>query len=277
MLNYITWNVSREIFSLGPLVLRWYGLLFASGFAIGYFIMQKIFKQEGIKEEVLDKLTMYMVVSTVLGARLGHCLFYEPDYYLAHPLKILMIWEGGLASHGAAVGILFGLYLFSKNVSKLPYLWILDRIVIVVALGGACIRLGNLFNSEIYGKVTDVAWAFRFVVSDGPNALPRHPTQIYEALFCFALFYFLLKYYYKHVTKMKDGIIFSFFLILLFGFRFFVEFLKAEQVDFEKGMTFNMGQWLSVPFVLIGVLLFIKQSRTTPHNYLIADQQKPAA
>lgn len=270
MLNYITWDVSREIFSLGPVVLRWYGLLFAAGFAIGYFIMQKIFRKEGVSEEVLDKLTMYMVVSTVLGARLGHCLFYEPEYYLSHPLEILMVWKGGLASHGAAIGILLGLYFFSKNVSKLPYLWILDRIVIVVALAGACIRFGNLFNSEIYGKVTDVPWAFRFVLSDGPNALPRHPTQLYEAFFCIALFAFLLWYYYKHVTRMKDGIIFSFFLIFLFTFRFFVEFLKAEQVDFEKGMTLNMGQWLSIPFVLIGVFLLIRQSKTEPHNYAIA-------
>ncbi|UKJ05887.1 prolipoprotein diacylglyceryl transferase [Solitalea lacus] len=277
MLNFITWDVSREIFSIGPIVLRWYGLLFASGFAIGYFIMQKIFRKEGIKDEVLDRLTMYMVVSTVLGARLGHCLFYEPEYYLKHPLKILMIWEGGLASHGAAIGILLGLYFFSKNVSKRPYLWILDRIVIVVALGGACIRLGNLFNSEIYGKVTDVPWAFRFVMADGPNAAPRHPTQIYEALFCIALFLFLLWYYNKYVTQLKTGIIFSYFLIFLFAFRFFIEYLKAEQVEFEKGMSLNMGQWLSVPFVIVGILLLIKQSKTQPHNYLVTDPQKPTA
>src|SRR2546428_1917620 len=242
MLTFINWDVHREIFALGPLVLRWYGLLFASGFAVGYYIMQGIFRKEGIKDDVLDKLTLYMVIATVVGARLGHCLFYEPGYYLNHPLKILKIWEGGLASHGAAIGIFIGLYLFSKNVSKLPYLWILDRIAIVVALAGAFIRTGNLFNSEIYGKPTNLPWGFTFPNAlEGPVMNPVHPTQIYEALFCTVLFIFLYQYYKRNATHLKDGIIFSYFLVFLFGFRFLVEFLKAEQVDFERGMTLNMG------------------------------------
>lgn len=255
LLNYITWNVDPDIVHLGPLTIRYYGILFAASFFFGYIIMQKIFKREGLSIELLDKLTVYMAIGTVVGARLGHCLFYQPDYYLSNPLEILKIWHGGLASHGAAIGILIALYYFSKK-NKKPYLWILDRIVIVVALAGFFIRMGNLMNSEIYGIETNLPWGFIFV-RDG-QVVPKHPTQIYEALsyiIIFALLYFI---YNKKGKDVKQGLIFSLFLILLFAVRFFIEFIKEDQVGFEQGMALNMGQWLSIPFVLIGFFLLFR-------------------
>jgi len=179
IISSIVWNVDPEIFRIGSFAVRWYGLLFALGFVFGYIIMGKIFKWEKFPPKLLDTITTYMVVGTVVGARLGHCLFYEPAYYLSHPLKILMVWEGGLASHGAAVGILFAIYLFARKVNK-PYLWVIDRIVIVVALAGFFIRMGNLMNSEIYGIETSLPWGFIFV--RWGETVPKHPTQIYEAL-----------------------------------------------------------------------------------------------
>ena len=265
----IVWNVRPEIFILpqdipviGGFSVRWYGLLFALGFVFGYLIMQKMFEREKIPIKVLDSLATYMVVSTIVGARLGHCLFYEPDYYLAHPFEILKIWEGGLASHGAAVGILIGLYFFSKQYHK-TYFWVLDRIVIVTALAGFLIRMGNLMNSEIYGDVTTLPWGFVFVRDYGLNAtIAHHPTQIYEALSYLVLFVFLYRYYYKHDGKPVDGRIFAYFLIVLFSVRFLIEFIKLPQVQFESDMMLNMGQWLSIPFVLGGIaILYFSKSK----------------
>lgn len=263
----VNWTASPEIFEFSFLTLRWYGLLFAGGFAASYFVLQKVFNKEGISIELLDKLTIYMVFSTVIGARLGHCLFYDWEYYSKNIIEILFIWQGGLASHGAAIGILTGLWLYTRNVSKNSYLWAVDRVVIVAALTGAFIRIGNLFNSEIYGKPTEVAWAFIFPLSD-PEKLPRHPTQIYESLFCVFLFWILYRYYKTNATKLKDGIITGLFLSLLFTFRFFVEFFKDVQVDFEKTMQLNMGQWLSIPFVLLGLALLFYSSKKEEINYI---------
>ncbi|PLX10927.1 MAG: prolipoprotein diacylglyceryl transferase [Marinilabiliales bacterium] len=261
LLNYINWNVDPDIVSFWGLTIRYYGILFASSFFFGYLIMQKIFKKEGLTVELLDKLTVYMAVGTVLGARLGHCLFYQPDYYLSNPWEILKIWHGGLASHGAAIGILISLYYFSRK-NKKPYLWILDRIVIVVALAGFFIRMGNLMNSEIYGIQTSLPWGFIFV-RDG-QTIPKHPTQIYEALCYLMIFVLLYAIYNKKGTNLKQGFIFSIFLILLFTVRFFIEFIKEDQVGFEQGMSLNMGQWLSIPFVLIGVFLFYRSYTLIP-------------
>jgi prolipoprotein diacylglyceryl transferase len=255
LLNYINWNVDPDIVSFWGLTIRYYGLLFASSFLFGYIIMQKIFKKEGLTIELLDKLTVYMAVGTVVGARLGHCLFYQPDYYLSHPWEILKIWHGGLASHGAAIGILIALWYFSKK-NKKPYLWILDRIVIVVALAGFFIRMGNLMNSEIYGIETSLPWGFIFV-RDG-QTIPKHPTQVYEALSYLLIFVLLYSIYIKKGIQVKQGLIFSIFLILLFTVRFFIEFIKEDQVGFERGMSLNMGQWLSIPFVLIGLFLLFR-------------------
>lgn len=254
LLTQITWNVDPEIFRIGNFAIRWYGLLFASGFFFGYLIFLKIFKNEGISIELLDKLTMYAAIGTIVGARLGHCLFYEPAYYLSNPIEILKIWRGGLASHGAAIGILIALYYYAKSVRR-PYLWILDRIGIVVALAGFFIRMGNLMNSEIYGIETELPWGFVFVRAG--ETVAKHPTQIYEALSYLAIFALLYKLYWYKSDKLKEGYLFSIFLILLFTVRFLIEFIKEVQVQFETGMTLNMGQWLSIPFIIAGFgLLF---------------------
>ncbi len=251
IINYITWNVNPEIFHLGSLSVRWYGLLFAAGFFFGYLIMARFFRKENIPLKELDRLTTYMVIGTILGARLGHCLFYEPSYYLSHPLEILKIWEGGLASHGAALGIILAIYLFSRKSSQ-SFLWTIDRIVIVVALSGVLIRLGNLMNSEIFGKPTEVPWAFVFIRD---NNIPRHPTQIYEALAYLLSFGYLLRHYYRRDGHPRPGFLFGMFLILIFTSRFFLEFFKEPQVSFENQYILNLGQSLSIPFILLGIWL----------------------
>jgi len=263
-LAYIVWNIRPEIFILpddfpliGGFSVRWYGLLFALGFIFGYLILQKMFKKEGVPIKVLDDLSTYMIIFTIVGARLGHCLFYEPGYYLSHPIDILKIWEGGLASHGAAVGILIGLYFFAKRYHK-HYLWVLDRIAIVVALAGFLIRMGNLMNSEIFGDVTTLPWGFVFVKYFGEGyTLAHHPTQIYEAVCYLLLFVFLYRYYWKHDGAPTEGAIFGYFLVILWSVRFLIEFIKLPQVDFESTMVLNMGQLLSIPLIILGVFLLL--------------------
>ncbi len=262
--DVITWNVDPEIFSLGPLSIRWYGLLFATAFLSGYIVFTRYLATERLTSEMLDQLLIYIALGTVIGARLGHCFFYEPEYFLKNPVEILKIWKGGLASHGAAIGIPLSLWLYVRKY-KLSFLWMIDRIVIVVALGGAFIRLGNLFNSEIYGRQTDLPWGIKFVrdkVYD-PNTgalLPTvasHPTQLYEALSYLLIFASLFIFYRKRNLKVRDGFIFGVFMILLFTARFFIEFVKNDQVSFEAGMKINMGQWLSLPFIAAGVLMIV--------------------
>jgi len=257
----IPWNVDPEIFRIGNFAVRWYGLLFASGFVFGYYIMKKIFKNEGFGDATLDRLTVYVAVGTIVGARLGHCLFYEPAYYLARPFEILKIWHGGLASHGAAIGILLALWLFVRKEKK-PFIWAIDRVVIVVALAGALIRLGNLMNSEIYGVETTLPWGFVFL-RNGETA-PKHPTQIYEALAYLTTFGVLMTIYWKKLGKQKPGLLFGVCLIFVFGFRFLVEYIKEDQVAFEAGMRLNMGQWLSIPLVIAGIALLIWAYRKKP-------------
>lgn len=268
LFNAITWNVDPEIFSLGQLSIRWYGLLFASAFLSGYIVFSRFLITERLNSEMLDQLLIYVAVGTVLGARLGHCFFYEPDYFLKNPLEILKIWKGGLASHGAAIGILLSLWLYIRKY-KLSFLWLIDRIVIVVALGGAFIRLGNLFNSEIYGLPTNLPFGFEFVRdrlydSNTGELLPtvaRHPTQLYEAISYLIIFSILLTFYRKKHLVVRDGYIFGVFMILLFSARFFIEFVKNDQVAFEAGMQINMGQVLSLPFILAGVLMILWTKR----------------
>lgn len=349
----IIWDIDPEIFSIGSFSIRWYGVLFASGFIIGQQIMINMFKREGKKESDVELLTFYMVISTIIGARLGHCLFYQPDIYLADPIKILKIWEGGLASHGATVGILFALWLYAKKRPDQSYLWILDRIVITIALAGCFIRLGNLMNSEIIGKPSDVPFAFQFVnpalgqleeldfvedahventgndtIVDGITyrevnmtidfetpqteeklakdiinkgvmpylstpryysikehikvfntqptinleyktgqiqsatfaiyTIPRHAAQLYESLSCLVLFIISMIIYNKKGADLPTGQIFSIFLIWIFGLRFIYEFLKENQVAFEDELAFNMGQYLSIPLVIIGIWLLFR-------------------
>jgi phosphatidylglycerol---prolipoprotein diacylglyceryl transferase len=252
LLYFIHWNFKPEIFNIGHYGPRWYGVLFALAFVFGYYLMLRIFKKEGIKPEVLDSLTMYMFFGTLIGARLGHCFFYEPMDYIREPWRILMVWEGGLASHGAGIGILIALYLFSRKHKK-TFLWIMDRIVIMVALSGFLIRTGNFLNSEIVGKQTEVPWGVIFIRLHENFA--RHPSQLYEAFAYLSIFFLLL--YLFHKTKAKDypGLLFGLFLVTVFGFRFFIEFTKEIQVDFEAKLPLDMGQWLSIPFVLAGIVL----------------------
>lgn len=266
-LGYIVWDVNPEIFSIGGLTVRWYGLLFALSFVIGYLIMQKIFKKEKVPQKLLDELATYMIVATVIGARLGHTLFYEPERYLSNPIDILKIWEGGLASHGAAIGILVALYIFALR-SKKSYIWILDRIVIVVALAGFFIRMGNLMNSEIYGHATSLPWGFYFKNAFNPFDVdePRHPTQLYEGLSYLAIFGYLLWHYFRKDGKPMPGYLFAIFLILVFTARFFIEFVKEPQVGFEQDMVLNLGQLLSIPFVLLGVVILIISFRKAAKN-----------
>lgn len=281
-MDYIVWNPNPELFTLGPVTVRWYGLLFASGFLIGQSIVLNMFRKEGKPEQDVETLTLYMILSTIIGARLGHCLFYDPVYYLSNPLKILAVWEGGLASHGATIGILTGIYLYTHYSIKtklllgfIPvsfssvkrdrpgqsYLWVLDRLVVVIALGGAFIRFGNLMNSEIVGKPTDVPWAFIFERLSDPNlnaALPRHPAQLYEAISCLLLFFFLYFLWNKQKQATPIGSLFSIFLVWVFGLRFLYEFLKENQEAFEASLPLNMGQILSIPLVLMGLYLLYR-------------------
>ncbi len=254
----IHWNVSPDIFSLGPITIRWYGLLFALSFIIGYKIMLAIFKNEKKSEHDLNDLVWYMILGTVIGARLGHCLFYNPTYYLSHPIEILEIWKGGLASHGAAIGILTALYLFSRNRKDTAFLWTIDRVVITVALSGFFIRMGNLFNSEIIGRPTHASWGFIF---DSVDNTPRHPAQLYESIAYLLIFVLLYRIYFKNNGKFKAGYLFGLFLILVFSFRFFVEFLKENQTYFEEGMILNMGQLLSIPFIILGVYFLLRKKK----------------
>ena len=347
-LLYFIWNADPEIISgLPP---RWYGVLFASGFIVGSYIMRWMYKLDKRDPEEVERLTMYMVISTIVGARIGHCLFYDPVYYLSNPLKILFIWEGGLASHGAAIAIILGMVLYSRKVGE-KFFWVMDRIVIVVCLAGAFIRTGNFMNSEILGLPTETKNGVIFAKSvndilsyrfdgrvdeisfhsregeindngvpitirlkyvdnlvvdeeyennyyesnvksfmlgyDGIKkhiyeeqgvdldyklfknkniyyaeiytiGIPRHPAQMYEALYCFLLFVSLLSVWYFKRQTLNDGFIFSIFMIVLWTLRIFDELLKENQVAWEDDIPFNMGQWLSVPMIILGIYIFIK-------------------
>lgn len=360
--SYIIWSPNPDIIDIGPLVIRWYGLLFALGFIIGQQIIYYIFKKEGKPEKDVETITIYMVIATIIGARLGHVLFYEPAQYLSDPIKILKIWEGGLASHGAAIGILTAIYLYSNyyiNISFKEFkirkrkrqgqgfLWVVDKIVIVVALAGALIRLGNFINSEIIGVETNsnngvvFGWdaeriferevfiqdvEFSKPASDSlkaslPNAtlmtmtfverdfdendvrnfieeevknkinsdpyasqhikapqemqydlakergsyvatvvlqgIPRHPAQLYESFSSLLIFVLLFLYWRKTYRTLPDGRIFGIFLVVLFGLRFVYEFFKESQVAFEDELPLNMGQWLSIPLVIAGVIILV--------------------
>lgn len=280
MLNQIIWNADPVIFSLGPLAVRWYGLAFAVGFTVGYWIVGKMFRHEGAPEKWLGSLLAYVVVATIVGARLGHVFFYEWDYYSQHPAKILMIWEGGLASHGGTIALIIALFLWSRLVSRKPASWVFDKIVVAIALVGALIRMGNLMNSEIYGGPTDLPWGFVFV-RDGAT-VPAHPTQIYEALCYLLLFCLLMWMYWKRNDQERPWLITGVFFIGIFLPRFLIEYVKNVQVASEYEMIarygLNMGQMLSVPFILLGVALVIcalarpRQHFIFPNRY--ADEDK---
>lgn len=273
VLTYITWDIDPDIFTI-PIInhpVRWYGLLFALAFLISQQIMYFIYKKDGRPVSEVDTLTIYTVVATIVGARLGHVLFYDPVHYFQNPHKIIMIWEGGLASHGGVIGILIAIYLFARK-TKVNYLWVLDRVSIVASLTFCMIRLGNLMNSEMIGTPTNLPWAFIFTHMDD---VPRHPAQLYEAIHYIIWFIVLFLVWYRLKDRMKNGLLFSWSLIVLFTFRFVDEFFKLDQVEFEGGMILNMGQLLSIPFILtgIGLLIFItsKKRETISADKIVVD------
>lgn len=266
MLNYITWNVDPILFQIGSVRVGWYGLLLASGFLLAYLVFQKILTREGLSQELTDKFAVYTILWTVVGLRLGHCLFYDWAYFKHHLLEIFIPFvqtaEGwkftgfaGLASHGGVIAIiLFVLYYTRKH--KINILWLMDRMCIAVPIAAAFVRCGNLMNSEIIGVVTDKPWGFIFMHLNGTEDCcePRHPTQLYEAFVYLSLFLFQLWYYFVHTKgKIYTGRSVGIALTVIFVARFLIEFVKKEQVDFEKAMTLDMGQWLSIPFILLGI------------------------
>jgi len=272
----VTWDVSPILVDLGFAQIRYYGLFFALGFILGYPIMEYIYKTEGLiqgkNQKELDRLSITMIISTIIGARLGHVLFYEPEAYFKDPITILYIWEGGLASHGAAIAIIIGLFFYTRKPFPKNYLWILDRIVIPIPLGGAFIRIGNLFNSEIYGKPTSLPWGFIYKKDPFAGDIPRHPTQIYEALSYIVLFLILGLLYRKYKQNIKPGLLFGIFLIVLWSMRLIIEFFKEPQVAKEENIInsigLNIGQLLSLPFILIGLILLFRA--------LFSKKQNPA-
>ena len=253
----ITWNFEPVAFTIFGLEVRYYGLMWVAAILIGARFFDNFCRREGLPSKVSDSIFVYGTVATIVGARLGHCLFYDTMEYLRQPWTIVTGFrDGGLASHGAAIGLLIGLWLFSRK-NRLPYVWSLDRIMIPVGIGGAAVRLGNLFNSEIFGVATDLPWGFEFLRSNkwlyeyAPAAV--HPTQIYEALCYLATFGLLCWLYYgRDLARRRPGLLFGVGLVGVFLTRFFIECIKTEQSAFEKGMLLDMGQWLSIPFILAG-------------------------
>jgi len=280
LLTYINWNPSPEIFSIGPIALRWYSTMFLSGFLIGFQIMKRFFIHEKQPVEWLDSLLVYIMIGTIVGARLGHCFFYDWDYFgqsLPHFLEIFIPvrfgddWPGtftdfeftgfrGLASHGGAIAIIFMMWLFSKRITKKSVLWILDRVVIPVALTGMFIRLGNLMNSEIIGNVTSVPWAFVFEKVDDQ---PRHAVQLYESICYLLIFIILMWQYWKTDAKDKLGLIFGTFMVLLWSVRFVLEYFKRSQGGFETAVNqvLSTGQLLSIPLILVGIYFIFNSKK----------------
>jgi prolipoprotein diacylglyceryl transferase len=251
----VHWSPSPEIVSIGSFSIRWYGLLFALGFLGCYFVERWIFKREGKSLKALDDLFLYTFFGVVIGARLGHVLFYDPGYYLSNPVEVLKVWRGGLASHGALAGVLVALVIFVRTHHEFGYLWLLDRMSVAAPLGAACVRIGNLFNSEIYGKPTSVPWAFVFARVD---AVPRHPTQLYEAASSLVTLLILVALYRREPLREREGFLFGSWLLVLFLARFLIEFVKEPQSAFEVGLPINMGQILSIAPIVAGVVLMVR-------------------
>ena len=301
----INWNIDPAIFRLGGFELRYYSVLFVSGFILGWYIMKSFFLREKVKLDLLDPMLYMLLLCTIVGARLGHCLFYEPSYYLAPFVEmfggtvspqvaargmsswqafweIFMPWKGGLASHGGTIAILLGIWWYSAKYGKkngFDYVWVTDHLVIPIAFAACFIRLGNLFNSEIYGGPTSLPWGFVF--QRNGETLPCHPTQLYEAGTYLLLGLFLMWLYWKRLDKTYRGTFVGIFLIVCFGSRMLIETIKNPQVEFEKDMVLNMGQLLSIPFVLLGIgfliYAYVKKipARATPPEPTQTKKKEP--
>ena len=274
----IVWDWNPTFIMLGELDIRWYGLMWAIAILVAERILAYAYKREGLPPRTIESAFLWIVLGTFIGARVGHCLFYEPETYLAEPWRIITdIRDGGMASHGATIGIILGVWGFTRR-NHLPFIWGMDRIAIVAPLSGAVIRFGNLFNSEIVGYPTDVAWGFKFVRHDAYRAwvehngdvpteiietIPaRHPAQLYEAL-CYLVIFAVIMYLYFHkdMGRRRPGVLISIALMSIFTMRFFIEFLKERQVDFEEGMSLDMGQLLSIPFIVLGIVILVNALR----------------
>ena len=274
----IVWDWNPTFIMLGELDIRWYGLMWAIAILVAERILAYAYKREGLPPRTIESAFLWIVLGTFIGARVGHCLFYEPETYLAEPWRIITdIRDGGMASHGATIGIILGVWGFTRR-NHLPFIWGMDRIAIVAPLSGAVIRFGNLFNSEIVGYPTDVAWGFKFVRHDAYRAwvehngdvpteiiesIPaRHPAQLYEALCYIAIFAIVMYLYFrKDMGRRRPGMLISIALMSIFTMRFFIEFLKERQVDFEEGMSLDMGQLLSIPFIVLGIVILVNALR----------------
>jgi len=252
-MEYFIWNIDPNIFTFGALQLRWYGLLFVGSFFLGLMLLQWVYKRENRDPAVLDNLLLYIMGGAVIGARLMHCLAYEPEFYLSQPLEILKVWKGGLASHGGLLGVLIALYIFAKKYKE-DYVWLLSRVTMPGALTAAFVRFGNLFNSEILGLPTDKPWA---IIFERIDMIPRHPVQLYEAFSYLTLLLILVIVYRKvtpiFATKILPGIFFTFMFIM----RFLLEYTKTRQADYTTSLPFTTGQMLSIPFILLGIIWII--------------------
>lgn len=253
----VVWDFNPVLVTIFGFEIRYYSLMWAAALLVGAWIFSYFCKKEGRSQELADSAFLYIALGTMIGARVGHCLFYEPEYYLLKPWAIITeIRDGGLASHGATIGIILAIWLCSRK-NRVPVMWMTDRLGVIAPISGALIRFGNLFNSEIIGNPTTLPWGFKFMrlhhglpVEQVPAC---HPTQLYEAL-CYILTFILLWWMYnKTEAPRRRGLMFGVALIGIFLTRFFIEFVKVDQVAFEQGMTLNMGQWLSIPFILIGI------------------------
>ncbi|HOY33162.1 MAG TPA: prolipoprotein diacylglyceryl transferase [Bacteroidales bacterium] len=267
---FVIWNPGAELFSIGGFGLRWYGFLFAMGFFLAYSVLYYIFKREKVQLKLLDWLTFYVFLAVLIGARLGHVFFYEWDYYRHHTDEILMVWKGGLASHGAAAAIVIVLIIYVRQF-KVNVLWLFDRMAMAIPVTAAFVRFGNLMNSEIYGITTSLPWGFIFLGDKDSGSLPRHPTQLYEAISYLLITLVLLILYRKNIGINHPGFFVGVFLTALFAARFLIEFLKEVQVDFEKTMMLDMGQWLSIPFIVLGIgfiIFALKRKKTSEKSQI---------
>lgn len=272
----INWNVNPEIFRIGGFAVRWYGLLFVAGFFLGYYLFQKFCKRECVSEKILDPLLYTLLIGTIVGARLGHCFFYQPDYYFGSWegfWEIFQPWKGGLASHGGAIALVLAMIWFARKYGPrydVDFFWIMDRLCLTVAFAGCFIRLGNLFNSEIYGDATSLPWGFVFLRNS--EVVPKHPTQLYEALSYLVLGLVMLALYKFDLKKLYKGTLTGIFLLGCFGARFLIEFIKNPQVEFEQNMSLDMGQILSIPFIILGaaalILSFTKKKPAATDRFL---------
>lgn len=257
-MHHLIWNVDPALFTFGPFTVRWYGLFFALGFFLGFQVMAQFYRAEQRQIENLSDLFLYLMLGTIIGARLGHVLFYQPDYYLAHPWEIPMIWHGGLASHGGFAGVMIALYFYLKKHRDMSFIELADRLAIPCLLAAAMIRIGNFFNSEILGLPSDLPWAIVFARVDN---IPRHPAMLYESAAYFLVFCALYLAYWRTAIIQFPGRVFGITLATCFLARFMIEFVKENQVPFENHLPLNMGQLLSIPFILAGVWLIYASRR----------------